>query len=211
MEDPWISAGDHPTHIVYGENGYGGHNGDDALNFGGANVWINGAPPQPVPAVDVIGGFAHMNFNGRDFYLVRRKAGSDAWHPANDNLAGSATYGDLSTDPLSDTTFSVGFGDSFTEYLLASGDMSMWVMIARDELASRCAASCANCQMTLVGSNIGGDPVGQYCRTGASEDPWISAGHHPDQIVYGENGYAGHNCRRCAERRWCKRLDQRSS
>ena len=31
-----FSAGDHPAHIVYGENSYGGHNGDDALNYGGA-------------------------------------------------------------------------------------------------------------------------------------------------------------------------------
>ena len=28
----------------------------------------------------------------------------------------------------------------------------------------------------------------QYCRSGATEDPWISVGEHPDRIVYGEGG-----------------------
>ena len=40
-EDPWISARHHSAEIVYSESGYGGLNMGDALNFGGANVWIN--------------------------------------------------------------------------------------------------------------------------------------------------------------------------
>ena len=28
-------------------------------------------------------------------------------------------------------------------------------------------------------------------RAGNKEDPWISAGHHPAEIVYGENSFAG--------------------
>ena len=119
--------------------------------------------------------------------------GNDGWHPANDNLAGTSSYGALSTDHLGDGTWSTPFGSDFTQYLLASGDMSMWVQIARDELASQCAASCAACGMTLLGSSAGGSAVAQYCRTGAAEDPWISAGDHPTHIVYGENGYGGHN------------------
>ncbi len=43
--------------------------------------------------------------------------------------------------------------------------------------------------MELLGSSHLGEPK-QYCRTGAQEDPWISAGDHPDLIVYGENGDA---------------------
>ena len=58
-----------------------------------------------------------------------------------------------------------------------------------EELATQCAASCANCVMELLGSSEFAEPK-QYCRTGAQEDPWISAGDHPDKIVYGENGDA---------------------
>ena len=39
--------------------------------------------------------------------------------------------------------------------------------------------------MELLGSSHLGEPK-QYCRTGAQEDPWISAGDHPDLIVYPE-------------------------
>ena len=38
IEDPWLSVGEHPSSIVYGEGSYEGHNEDDALNFGGSNV-----------------------------------------------------------------------------------------------------------------------------------------------------------------------------
>ena len=90
--------------------------------------------------------------------------------------------------------------------------------------------------MELLGSSHLGEPK-QYCRTGAQEDPWISAGDHPDLIVYGENGDANQwhtgtdgsidalnkgEPRRCCCRSWsgldqsavCRRLerlDQRAS
>ena len=111
-----------------------------------------------------------MTFEGSDWYLARRVASTSACHPANDNLVGTAAYGEQGTDPTEDATWSVPFGNDFTQYLLASGDMSMWVIIAKDELADRCAAGCANCGMTLMGSHMGGEPVGQYCRAGAQED-----------------------------------------
>jgi len=62
----------------------------------------------------------------------------------------------------------------------------MWVTMTRAEIAAKCG-SCSNCRMALTGSSGLGDPR-QYCRAGAMEDPWISAGDHPNQIVYGENG-----------------------
>ena len=39
-----LGVREHPAHIVYGEGGYGGHNTDDAINFGGANVWVRRKP-----------------------------------------------------------------------------------------------------------------------------------------------------------------------
>ena len=46
--------------------------------------------------------------------------------------------------------------------------------------------------MELLGSSEFAEPK-QYCRTGAGEDPWISAGDHPDKIVYGEMSWANHH------------------
>ena len=39
-----LGVREHPAHIVYGEGGYGGHNTDDAINFGGGNVWVRRKP-----------------------------------------------------------------------------------------------------------------------------------------------------------------------
>lgn len=43
-EDPWISVAEHPADIVYGEGAYQGHNTDDAISHGGANVWVRKLP-----------------------------------------------------------------------------------------------------------------------------------------------------------------------
>merc|ERR1711939_232331 len=123
-EDPWISAGNHPSHIVYGEGGYNGHNRDDALNSGGANVWVDSITPAK-PKYDVKNGYAHMKYLGTDWYLVRRTAAnSKRWHQANDQLAGTAAYGRKGTNPTKSGAFSVKFKDmTWGEMLLASGDM----------------------------------------------------------------------------------------
>ena len=98
-----------------------------------------------------------MVFEGERWYLVRRAhAPANGWHRAKDNLAGTEKYGTLTADSRSDTSFSVPFGNRFTKYLLASGDMSMWVIITKSELASRCAAGCSACKMALVDSSEGG-------------------------------------------------------
>ena len=137
-------------------------------------------------------GFAYQRFDGMDWYLVRRvHEAYGRWHPANDNLAGSAVYGDLSTDPLSDSTWSVQFGSEFTQYLLASGDMTMWVTVTKDSVDSSCTDGCEQCVMNVTGSSGLSDPL-QYCRVQNAEDPWISAGDHPDFIVYGENRNSYH-------------------
>ena len=78
--------------------------------------------------------------------------------------------------------------------LFASGDLAEWVIIARDTVDAwpdtGGSPSCDNCVMPLIATSQGDLTVKQYMRPGAQEDPWISAGHHPDQIVYGENGDA---------------------
>jgi len=145
-------------------------------------------------------GFPHIRFKSEDWYLVRRDHDpSDGWHQANDNLAGTAVYGSVDpswVNPRGDPrSWSVGFGHSFTKYLLASGDLSMWVVLGKNELASKCAANCAGCTMTLDGSYMFPSTVYalEYCRRGAAEDPWISAGNHPTGMVYGENSYVYYN------------------
>ena len=177
-----------------------------AVNVFAADPWYAAAdavisdlyiydPANLASTVDVVGGFAHQVFNGVDWWLVRRDhTETDGWHPVNDDLTGTAAaYGTFSTNPLADNTWSVQFDATpgYTDLLMASGDMTMWVSMSRAELASQCG-SCSNCQMALTGSSGLGQPR-QYCRAGSGEDPWISAGDHPDQIVYGEMSWTSHH------------------
>jgi hypothetical protein len=196
--DPWLSVQQHPDGIVYGENGYAGHNTDDALNFGGANVWVNSIEPSPYDIA--ANGFAHVKWEQEDWYLVRRASGPKKWHPSNDNAQGTVAYGKYSTDALSDSTFSMLYKQyTWDKIMFASGDLSMYVVMGRDVVGTFPDINCANCPLKLLASNEGkahkgGQIVKQYMRKGCcAEDPWISAGHHPTEIVYGENGYGGHN------------------
>ena len=90
---------------------------------------------------DVIQGYAHTVFNGQDWYLVRRSAGSEdpsggkCWHPAEDNLAGTDAYGRNDANPAGQSTFSVPFAElPWTQMLLASADMSIYAVLARDQV-----------------------------------------------------------------------------
>ena len=81
------------------------------------------------------------------------------------------------------------------EMLLASGDLSMWLMLDRSTV-EECSSGAVNGQWfpPFVGASSATEGgVTQYCRSGAAEDPWLSVHEHPDGIVYGENSYAGHN------------------
>ena len=127
---------------------------------------------------------------GGGWFLVRRTVG--AWHPADDDLAGTAEYGTYERNPNAASTFSVAFdgltmpnGRPFDQYLFASGDLSMWAIMDRSEVG--------DCQeiMATGGSGTGNggwnptvkassdttEPTTplQYCRSYCcDEDPWIS-------------------------------------
>ena len=103
-----------------------------------------------------------MRFSGKDWYLVRRDAGDlktggktcsgydpdcwdpvggdNCWHQADDNLAGTATYGtdgpkyDLT--PQGTSSYSLRFDNlMWDSMLLASGDLSMYVVMEPQQLS----------------------------------------------------------------------------
>jgi hypothetical protein len=199
-EDPWISVGHHPDKVVYGEGWCGGHWDDDAPVQGGMNVWIDSIAASDVVTEPTTGQqIAHTNLLGEDWYLVRRDAGGmdrdgeRCWHPANDQLAGTESYGVNDASPTGPETFSIRF-DSFgyDKMLLASGDLSMYVEMDRSVI-EQCTNGEVNGQWRpdLMATSTNQNNVLQYCRAGNSEDPWISAAEHPDFIVYGEGGWCG--------------------
>jgi hypothetical protein len=140
-------------------------------------------------------GYGTMQWQGDTWYLVRRSTGS-RWHTANDEAQGDwEPYGGYNPDPVADDVlFSVEYASwPWDKMLMASGDMTEWVILPRDLVdgfGEEGTPSCNNCVMPLIATSQGNNDALQYMRPGAQEDPWLSAGHHPDQIVYGENGDA---------------------
>ena len=75
----------------------------------------------------------YMDFAGTRWYLVRRVAGGQHnWHEATDDLQGLDVYGDYEANATSRNSFSIYFGRKHTKLLLATGDMSSWIVLPKD-------------------------------------------------------------------------------
>ena len=122
LEDPWISLIDHGPAIpagmiVYGENSYGGEHASTVLiaNNGG-NVFVRNKAKAGLCS-------AAAAQWGDGWKLVRRVQAGPTWHPATDQLRGTAAYGTFVNDPQAAATFSVAFAtDDFDEFLFSTGD-----------------------------------------------------------------------------------------
>ena len=127
-----------------------------------------------------------------------------AWHPINDNLAGTTTYG---TAYDYANAFSVVFGD-FDEFLFSTGGMKHWIHVTRDQAIGTTYSNSArkiikSSVMPFAyyanwynrGSSNGEDPLIGLRSHGASTHnvPFKSGGHGGDLILYGENSFSsGH-------------------
>jgi len=68
--------------------------------------------------------------------LVRRVKAGSTWHPATDQFEGTDVYGDYDPNHESDSTFSIAFSEMGCErFLVASGDMSVWLIASKDAIA----------------------------------------------------------------------------
>jgi hypothetical protein len=104
--------------------------------------------------------------------------GDNCWHPTDDNLGGIDSYGtyDAST-PMSTSTYTIPFAPfAWTEVLLASGDMSMYVVMDRSSV-EECSQSDHGGATTnhndgqwfphiTTSSESDEYDVTQYCRSG---------------------------------------------
>ncbi len=93
-----------------------------------------------------------MQFEDDNWYLMRRNAQTDAWHPATDNALGSEAYGTAQNNPLGSDTFSLQYDTlPWTKILFAWGNLEAWVMLERSVLESFIAnAGCENCVIDIL-------------------------------------------------------------
>ena len=114
-----------------------------------------------------------------------------AWHPTNDNLAGTLTYG---TAYNNTNAWSIPFG-TFDEFVFGTLNLQYWMYITKTEAIG---VNYSGGSRNIIKSSFSSTPYTaiQYNRAGMTEDPWMSikdhlSGNPADQIVYGENSYAG--------------------
>ena len=65
-----------------------------------------------------------MNFEGENWYLVRRNAQKDKWHPATDNALGTDDYGEPIANPTGENTFTIKYKElKWNHIMFAWGDL----------------------------------------------------------------------------------------
>ena len=126
--------------------------------------------------------------------LVRFLPGTaTAWHPVNDNLVGTTTYG---TAYDYTNAFSVEFGD-FDEFMFSSIGLKHWLHTTRDQAVGQ---NYSNSPRIIIQSSISKTSytANWYNRSANTVDPWIGLRSHTtaplgdpdnngDLILYGEN------------------------
>jgi len=111
-----------------------------------------------------------------------------AWHPVNDDLAGTTTYG---TAYNYTNAWSIPFG-TFDEFVFGTLNLQYWMQITKTEAIG---ATYSGANRNIIKSSFSSAPYTaiQYNRgAGNTEDPWMSIRDHPTEIVYGENSSVVH-------------------
>jgi hypothetical protein len=130
-----------------------------------------------------------------DWMLVRRVKAGLSWHPATDQLAGTAEYGTVASS-TADETFSIPFSHiEFDEFKFETGDGQKWLIATKEAVIGE---HYANSLRRIESSSMSASPYSAkwYNRKAAVEDPWISLQDHADaipagDILYGENSFGG--------------------
>jgi len=122
---------------------------------------------------------------------------SGGWHPVNDNLMGTAEYGNPNND---DEPWSIKWDlSSFDEFLFASGNMKYWMRASKNDIIGNDGLKLyANEDIKIISSSRSCSPytAKMYKRKTNDEDPWLSLRDHwdsPNDVMYGENSNIGHN------------------
>jgi hypothetical protein len=115
---------------------------------------------------------------GGGWTLVRHVPAGNAWHPANDQLAGTQTYGDSTDDS---NPWSVNFEtavNGWDEFLFATGDCTKWLAATKEAVLGGppTPAPYAFAQRSVLKSSV--VPVAHTVQMGfrsaSLEDPLIS-------------------------------------
>lgn len=139
------------------------------------------------------GGDIITPITGSGWKHVRHVPQGSNWHPATDDLMGTASYGShlVETAP-----WTVPFSHvPFVEFLFVTGDCQRWLVASRDAVIGE---HYSNTYRDIVESadSHNAPYQAQWYNRGIKEDPWVSLQKHgvsANDMVYGEGGHSGHN------------------
>lgn len=129
-----------------------------ACSAAGCSAWSEQSEQQRTKALPPV-----YRIEGGGWHLVRRVAPPlelsasrpSQWHRTDDGLEGSQSYGLVSENPLSTTSFSAQFDQTpFGEYLVATGDASQWAVFDKGMVKDG-----SPCQVVDIQSFLGGAAV----------------------------------------------------
>jgi len=128
-----------------------------------------------------------LDFKNINWKLVRRTTGYT--YPDTDQLIGTSEYGTPHQDPLG-SSFAEPFDNlDFRYFLFTSGDMSLWMIMEKDEVTG---SWYANQKREIKASHVNQNAyyARMYRRSGSKEDPWITwSDHNHCTSLYQENNY----------------------
>ena len=147
----------------------------------------------PMVAMDSLFSCARDDV-GSGWELVRRVHGHQ-WHPATDNLQGTAVYGDV-CESTQDCTFSVEFtaeAKDFDDFLFATGDCTEWLIAPKASLTQKGDKVIAKVFKSSLKSTV--HPLHWRNRDNHPEDPLITLAdtdtnpllHQEGILLYAEN------------------------
>merc|ERR550539_1709923 len=173
--------------------------------------WEAGSKPWPMPSYIAFSGYTdnpmHFRFPALDcssilssggWKRVRHVPQGTTWHPVNDNLLGTGSYGNQNDDT---NAWSIPWSiEEFDEFLFSSGDKKYWLVVSKEELIGADGGKLyADSPITVIASSSSCEPyqAKMYKRVTNGEDPWVSIENHwpiaDNQMVYGENSLNHHN------------------
>jgi len=186
--DPHLTLRDYRYSVnrkeqLYLGNNVGANRHQPQWSHGGADVYIRNKVVKLPDCTKMDGG---------GWKLVRHvPANTGRWHPAADQLRGTASYGGRGTKQ-SEHPWSIRYaGTRFNEFMFATGDCKKWMIVPRTSVLGW----YSNGQRRILKSSVKGSPyfARWYRRKGVRHDPHLTLRDYRYSVNRKEQLYLGNN------------------
>ena len=134
--------------------------------------------------VPIVRNITETTTNVNGWWLVRYlPRTSTVWYQGNDSLVGNLTYGN---PKYFTNTWSIPFG-TFNEFCFSTANFAKWLYCTKDAVNGAIYTNLARPVIRSSSSNFSYMPKWYHRGQNTLEEPWISIGDYPNNVVNGEN------------------------